>query len=268
MSVEHYALITLLGLAMGSFLNVLIYRIPEGQSVSFPASHCPQCQTPLKAWHNIPFLSWLFLAGKCAFCKRKISFQYPLIELLSALIFITVFFLLGWQIPSLFLALSFVFLLALSIIDWKYKAVPDSLNLLALFFAILVAPMSGLENALLFAGAFSLLRFSISYYLFKKFTFLEQRRQPASWRKNYNIFPHFEAMGEADIMVAASIGAILGLEVGLFAIFLSALLTLPVALLRSATDKQTPFVPFLTVALYICFIFYPHIQQWLGSLYV
>ena len=268
MSVEHFILIALLGLAIGSFLNVLIYRIPKGKSVSFPASHCPSCQTPLKAWHNIPFFSWLFLAGKCAFCKTKISFQYPLIELLSSLIFITVFFILGWHIQSLFLALSFVLLLALSIIDWRYKAVPDSLNLLALLSALVVTQRSGFENALLFAGGFTLLRFIMSYYLFKKFTFLENYRKPASWRKNYHIFPNFEAMGEADIMVAATMGAILGIQVGLFAIFLSALLTLPVALFRASTDKQTPFVPFLTAALFICFVFYPHIQQWLGSLYV
>lgn len=268
MTPEQFTIITLFGLAIGSFLNVLIYRIPQGESLSFPASHCPQCQTPLKVWHNIPVFSWLLLRGRCAFCQKKISFQYPLVELLTALIFLIVFSKLGWRVESLFLSLSFIFLLALSIIDWRYKAVPDSLNLLALVFAIAFSPFSGFHDALIFAGAFTLLRFIISYYLFKKFAFLEKYHKPASWRKNYNIFPSFEAMGEADIMVAASMGAILGVEVGLFAIFLSAILTLPVALFRLTTDKQTPFVPFLTAALFISFLFYAHIQQWLGSLYV
>ena len=268
MMIEHFIIIALLGLAVGSFLNVLIYRIPQGESVSFPASHCPQCQTPLKAWHNIPFFSWLLLGGRCAFCKKRISFQYPLVELLTALIFVIVFAKLGWRVESLFLSLSFIFLLALSIIDWRYKSVPDSLNLLALIFAIAFSPFTGFHDAIIFAGGFTLLRFAISYYLFKKFSFLERRRKPASWRKNYNIFPSFEAMGEADIMVAASMGAILGLQVGLFAIFLSALLTLPVALFRLSTDKQTPFVPFLAAGLFISFLFYSHIQQWLGSLHV
>lgn len=268
MTIEHFIIIGLLGLAVGSFLNVLIYRIPQGKSVSFPASHCPQCQTPLKAWHNIPFFSWLFLRGRCAFCKSKISLQYPLIELLTALIFVIVFAQLGWRLESLFLSLSFILLLALSIIDWRYKAVPDSLNLLALLFALAFSSFAGFHDALIFAGGFTLLRFSISYYLFRKFNFLENRHKPASWRKNYNVYPSFEAMGEADIMVAASMGAILGLQVGLFAIFLSAVLTLPVALFRHTTDKQTPFVPFLASGLFISFIFYTHIQQWLGSLYV
>ena len=162
----------------------------------------------------------------------------------------------------------FVLLLALSIIDWRYKAVPDSLNLLALFFAIAFSPILGFQYALLFAGGFTLLRFLISYYLFKKFTLLEQKRKPASWRKEYDIFPSFEAMGEADIIVAATIGAILGIQVGIFAIFLSALLTLPVALIRLKTDSQTPFVPFLAMALFISFLFFPYIDSWIGSLYV
>ncbi len=249
-------------------MNVVIYRLPLGHSISFPASHCPSCNTPLKVWHNIPLFSWLFLKGRCHFCKRAISVQYPLVEILSALIFITVFYKIGWRIESLFLSLVFVLLLALSLIDWRYKAVPDSLNLLTLFFAIAFSPILGFVDALLFAGAFTLLRFSLSYYIFKKFTYLETKRRPAVWRKHYDVYPSFEAMGEADIMVAATMGAILGIEVGVFAIFLSALLTLPIALLRIKRDKQTPFVPFLSAALFICFLFFSEIEIWIRSLYV
>jgi leader peptidase (prepilin peptidase) / N-methyltransferase len=266
MSYEQQILVTVFGLLIGSFLNVLIYRIPAGQSVSFPASHCPACHTPLKPWHNIPLFSWLFLRGKCGFCKVDISFQYPLIELLTSLIFLTIFTIQGWNLISLFTSFVFVLLLALSIIDWRYKAVPDSLNLLALLCAILVDPLFAFKDALLFAGGFTLLRFVMSYYLFKKFTALESLRKPASWRKNYNIYPHFEAMGEADIIVAATIGALLGIHVGLFAIFLSALLTLPVALLRS--DKQTPYVPFLAIALFISYLFHAELSAWLATIYV
>lgn len=259
----------LLGLAIGSFLNVVIYRIPEGKSVSFPASHCPKCHTPLKVWHNIPLFSWIFLRGKCAFCKTAIPFQYPLVELLSALLFLLVYLKLGWSLYALFIALSFVLLLALSIIDWRYKMVPDSINLLALLFAILSAPMQGaFTNALLFAGGFTLLRFVMSYYLYKKFTFLESKRDPAPWRKLYHVHFNFEAMGEADIIVAATIGAILGVKLGIFAIFLSALLTLPVALLRRHKDAQTPYIPFLAGALLLTFIFHVDIYHLLRALHV
>ena len=77
----------IVGVAIGSFLNVVILRVPKGESISFPASHCPKCNNKLKFYHNIPLLSWIFLGGKCAYCKEKISLQYPLIEFLTSIIF-------------------------------------------------------------------------------------------------------------------------------------------------------------------------------------
>ena len=76
-----FGFVVVIGLVFGSFLNVLIARIPNDENVAFPASHCPKCKTPLKFYHNIPLFSWIFLGGKCAFCKEKISLQYPVVEL-------------------------------------------------------------------------------------------------------------------------------------------------------------------------------------------
>ena len=81
------AFIFLIGLIIGSFLNVVILRTVSNESIVFPGSKCPKCQTPLKWYHNIPVLSYIFLRGKCAFCKEKISIQYPLVELITGLIF-------------------------------------------------------------------------------------------------------------------------------------------------------------------------------------
>jgi len=78
----------ILGAVIGSFINVVILRIPKEESVVFISSHCTSCQTPLKPWHNIPIFSWIFLRGRCSFCKTKISAQYPIIEIISGLIFI------------------------------------------------------------------------------------------------------------------------------------------------------------------------------------
>lgn len=85
------AFIFIIGLVMGSFLNVVILRTVSEESIVFPASKCPKCQTPLKWYHNIPVLSYLFLRGKCAFCKEHISWQYPIVELLTGLIFVGLF---------------------------------------------------------------------------------------------------------------------------------------------------------------------------------
>jgi leader peptidase (prepilin peptidase)/N-methyltransferase len=247
----EFILIFILGALIGSFLNVLIIRIPKDENVAFPASHCIKCNTPLKPWHNIPIFSWLFLKGQCAFCGEKISYQYPLVELISALIFVAVFMKMGISVPTLGIAVTFLVLLALSVIDFYHKMVPDSLNLLALTLAIVSAfslPMllEHTVNALLFAGGFSLLRFYISYIIKQ------------------------EAMGEADIMIAATMGALLGVKLTLVAIFFSAVLALPaMMMLRNETDesKQVPFIPFLALATWIVYIFDMPIMSYLDTMY-
>ena len=249
------------GIAIGSFVNVLILRIPKDESIVFPASYCYTCGNKLKFWHNIPIVSWLFLRGKCSYCSSKIFIQYPVIEFLSGLIFLLLANKFGISFPILLVGLSFLMLLALSIIDFKYKMVPDSLNLLAMFFAIFGAwSISGvfinLQNALLFAGGFTLLRFTLSYIL----TSSAQRHAHKTitpWTKNYHTYPFIEAMGEGDIMVAATMGALLGLKLTLVAIFLAALLALPVMLIlnRQHDKPQTvPFVPFLALSTFIVYI--------------
>jgi len=252
----------IVGIIFGSFLNVVILRIPKEESVVFGASHCTSCGTPLKPWHNIPLFSWLFLRGKCSYCKTSISMQYPLIELLSGALFITLADKFGISLPVFFIGLSFLMLLALSIIDFKYKMVPDSLNLLAILFAVIGAwsingVVLNLQNALLFAGGFTLLRFALSYYLTSSI-YRAGLPSKTSWNRHYDRTPFIEAMGEGDIMVAATMGALLGAKLAFVAIFLSALLALPVMLAilsRSKEEQRVPFVPFLALATFIVYIY-------------
>jgi leader peptidase (prepilin peptidase) / N-methyltransferase len=247
----EFLFIFIFGAAIGSFLNVVIVRIPRDESVSFPASHCMSCNTPIRIWHNIPILSWLFLRGKCAFCGAKISIQYPLIEVLSALIFLFSAMKFGLSFQAAGIAVTFTLLLALSAIDYRYKMVPDSLNLGALTLAVFsVASFEqfgyNVTNALLFAGGFSLLRFYISYALKK------------------------EAMGEADIMIAATMGALLGIELGLAAIFLGAVLALPALLLtrdESDESKELPFIPFLALACWLVLMFDSYVNDFMAGIY-
>ena len=252
----------IVGIIFGSFLNVVILRIPKEESVVFGSSHCTSCGTALKPWHNIPLFSWLFLRGKCSFCKISISMQYPLIELLSGVLFLTLADKFGVSLPVFFIGLSFLMLLALSVIDFKYKMVPDSLNLLAILFAVIGAWSIGgvfvnFQNALLFAGGFTLLRFALSYYLTSSI-YRAGLPTKTSWNKHYDRTPFIEAMGEGDIMVAATMGALLGGKLALVAIFLSAILALPVMLTllsRSAEEQRVPFVPFLALATFIVYIY-------------
>lgn len=271
-----YFFLFILGAVIGSFLNVVIFRLPRGESVVYPASHCQSCKHPLKLWHNIPIVSWLILRGRCGFCGAPISPQYPLIELLSGMLFVTLFMKMGVAAATLGIALVFLLLLTLSMIDFYHKAVPDSLNLLALSLAIfsVYSPqmlVGNLVNAVLLAGGFTLLRFYLSYYLYARTKAFVKPQKKASWLKNYNVMPlYFEAMGEADIIIAATMGALLGVKLALVAVFLSALLALPaMILLRNETDesKQVPFIPFLAMATWIVYIFDSPIAAFLEGLY-
>jgi leader peptidase (prepilin peptidase) / N-methyltransferase len=272
--VIELTIVFIFGLLLGSFLNVVILRIPREESVVFGASHCYACNKALKPWHNIPLFSWLFLRGKCAYCKTSISIQYPLIELISGLIFLTLASKYGVSLPIFMIGMSFLMLLALSMIDFKYKMVPDSLNLLAIVFAVLGAwnmqgVLSNLQNAFIFAGGFTLLRFALSYYLTSS-VYRAGLKTKTVWNKHYDRTPFIEAMGEGDIMVAATMGAILGLELTLVAIFLSALLALPVMLAvrnKSVEDQRVPFVPFLAMATFIVYLFDTPIMAYIEANY-
>ena len=224
--------IFIFGLLIGSFLNVVIYRIPKEKSIVFPSSKCQSCQTPLKWYHNIPIFSWLFLKGKCAFCSEKISIQYPLIEFTTGVIAVLLYDKLGlvWNLPIVFTV--FTLLLALVMIDFKYMEIPDSLNLLALTLAVITpTPLESIENALLAVGGITLLRYYLTYFLNK------------------------EAMGEGDIIVAGTMGALLGFPLFFYAMFLSAILAIIPSLLAQNKEKAIPFVPFLTMATFIVYLF-------------
>jgi leader peptidase (prepilin peptidase)/N-methyltransferase len=82
--------LTLVGLAIGSFLNVVVYRLPRGESLATPPSRCPTCETPIRPWHNVPVVGWLILRGRCAQCHASINVRYPAVELLTAAVFVAV----------------------------------------------------------------------------------------------------------------------------------------------------------------------------------
>jgi len=223
-------LVFIFGLLIGSFLNVVIFRVPKGESISFPASHCQSCNTPLKWYHNIPVLSWIFLGGKCAFCKESISKQYPIIELLNAMIYLLLFYKLGivWYLP--FVMATFSALLALVMIDFEYMAVPDSINFFALATS-LIQPnyIDAIIHASIAAGGLWFIGFISS------------------------VIARREAMGGADVIVAGTMGALLGFPNFFIAIFLSAILAIIPSLINR--ENGVPFVPFLAMATLIVYLY-------------
>lgn len=223
-------LVFIFGAMIGSFLNIVIYRTPNGESIVFPASKCQSCQTPLKWWHNIPIFSWLFLRGKCYFCQEKISVQYPVVEFLTGVIFLMLYLKLGLVWYLSFVAGAFAALFALVMIDFKYMAVPDNVNFTALIFALIQPDF--LHAALYAAIAAG------GLYLIGLLSSVIARRQ---------------AMGGADVIVAGTMGALLGFPNFFVAIFLSAILAMIPALIYR--ERGVPFVPFLAMATFIVYLY-------------
>ena len=129
--------VAILGLCIGSFLNVCIYRIPREESISFPPSHCTSCGYRLKVKDLIPVLSYIFLRGRCRQCKEHISIQYPLIELTNALLYICVYLKFGLSIDTIKYIIFVSLLLVIAVIDFKTTDVWTSTTLFGLVVGIL-----------------------------------------------------------------------------------------------------------------------------------
>ena len=241
---ELYIIIFVIGLIFGSFLNMLIHRLPSGISLFKPSgSTCVHCNYRIK-WHeNIPVFSYLLLKGKCSNCSKPISIVYPFVELTTALVTLLLYmnYWLNWEL--IVTIVLFYTLIVLSFIDLKYKAVPDYLLIIAI---ILTAIVGDLMDILIFAGGFVLLELVITFYI---------QNVKAKITKNKDLETQ-SALGEGDIPITGVIGGLLGLHLGISAIFLAAVLGLLLSIynLLSKKEIETPFIPFLSLGLFITFI--------------
>ena len=246
------------GLIIGSFLNVIIYRTPLGISIYNPKrSYCPNCNTQIKWSENIPILSYVFLKAKCKHCKIKISIIYPMVELFSAITTLLLYERLGLGLEFVVISLLFYTLIVLAFIDLKYKAVPDYLLLIALILAFSVKDFD-FKNSLMFAGGFVILDFFITFYI---------QNIKAIITKNDELKTQ-TALGEGDIPIVAIIGGLLSLKLALLAVFLAAIFAIFPALYNSIKKQEieTPFIPFLLLGLFCCYIFDSFILNLLGNI--
>ena len=237
-------IVFLIGLVFGSFLNVLIHRLPLSISLVKPiGSACPNCSYGIKWYENIPVVSYLFLKGKCSNCSESISIVYPFVELITAVVTLVIYtnFLLNWE----FLAIIALFytLIVLSFIDLKYREVPDYLLIIVVALTLIVGD---LINLLIFTGGLFLLELAITFYI---------QNIKAKITKNKELETQ-RALGEGDMPIAGVIGGLLGVQLGISAIFLAALLALLPAIynLFSKKEIETAFIPFLSLGLIISLI--------------
>lgn len=239
MPIFIYIMIFMFGLVLGSFYNVLGYRLPKSESIVFPSSHCPNCKHKLKALDLIPVLSYLFLGGKCRYCKKKISIIYPIIELTTAGLFTLSYYLYGPTIDFL-IAIVFSSVAVITIAsDVRYMVINDEILIAGGILIVILTFISGgiskvgdlLLNALISFIMILIIKIAADY-LFKK-----------------------EAMGGGDVKLITLIGGLVSYKMSIITLCLSAFIAFPYAIYVyfSKDDHLLPLGPFLCISGLIIF---------------
>lgn len=224
----------ILGLFIGSFLNVCIHRIPLEESIVFPASRCPKCRTKIKPWDNIPVLSYLVLRGRCRNCREAISLRYPAVELLSGLLAVAMLYRFGLT-PSFFIYYVWACaLLVITFIDFDYQIIPDSLSIGGIIVGLALVwwiPLS-YRDALIGLGLGAGLLIAVIY--------------------GYYLLTGRQGMGGGDVKLLGMIGVFTGWQGVLFTIFMGSLIGTVVGVSWVFVQKKNmqaaiPFGPFLAL---------------------
>lgn len=246
----------LMGLSVGSFLNVCIYRLPRHESLAFPGSHCPSCMKTIKWYDNIPVLSFILLKGKCRHCGNKISVRYPLIEMLNCILWMLMFVFTESITDCIFGLLFSSILIVISAIDLEKMEIPDGLNAAVLVLAVIklvVSLIMGNEfkGTLVDFGVGALSGSVLLYLLYLIILKLTKK----------------EGLGGGDVKLAFACGAFLGWKEVLFGIALSAYIGLLGILIYSLIKKKMikgnfPYGPFLSVGFLISYMFFDDILKW------
>lgn len=245
----------LLGAIVGSFLNVCIYRIPVGRSIVTPPSSCPRCDHQIRWYQNIPIVSYMFLAGRCAGCHTRISLRYPAVEVLTGLLFAIAFYYFGISVEMLVCWLFLAVLVVITFIDLDHQIIPDVISLPGIVVGFVcsfaVSWLSWVDSLLgiLLGGG---LLFVIAWF--------------------YEVVTKREGMGGGDIKLLGMIGAFLGWKAVFPVIFFASLggtvIGVPVLLMEGKDSRfALPFGPFLAIAALVYLFWGADIVHWYLSFY-
>ena len=248
------AIVALVGLAIGSFLNVVIHRLPRRESLVSPGSRCPSCGYALGAADNIPVLGWILLGGRCRKCRTRISVRYPVVELVTAAVFVAHYYVFGWT-PLLAVRLVFASsLVVLFAIDLEHHLLPDAITLPGIAVGLLASLFlpPGIRDALIgiLAGGGVLWLIGEAYYRYAE----------------------EEGMGGGDVKMLAMIGAFLGWQLVIVTLVFSsiagAVIGLAVIAVRRGGMKYAlPYGTFLSVAALVASLYGEQIVRWYTGLY-
>lgn len=249
-------LVFIIGTIMGSFFNVCIYRIPRGESISYPPSHCVGCNHKLAALDLVPIFSYIFLRGKCRYCGERISWQYPLVELLTGGLYVGLYMKFGMDMHLLFYGILVSILIIISVIDIYHSIIPPSLVIIGSVCAILFNLMGwgrpfldGIYGALAGAGVIILMDL-LALVFFKK-----------------------QGMGGGDMKLMAMIGLFMGLKYVLlsmlFSIYIGGIIFIILMLMgKIQKTEYIPFGPFLSIGTLVSLFAGAQIIAWYSATFL
>ena len=280
--IVSYIGVFLFGAAIGSFLNVVIHRVPNEESIVFPNSACPKCKKPIRAYDNIPVLSWLILGGKCRNCKEPIAWRYPAVELLTAIVFLITYWQVGWTV---FLPVALIFvatMIALIFIDAEHMILPNVITYPLLIFALLVRVLypiffdPGMLPDTSGGTAFSL--FGYPAWITSLISAVVGALVGGGslwlvgeiWKRLRGV----DAMGLGDVKMMFGAGALLGWRLTVLTIFIGAFAgaLIGIAVIMRQKDKnfqaQIPFGIFLGTGAVVALLFGERLITWYLSSFV
>ncbi|KJR42551.1 type IV prepilin-like protein leader peptide processing enzyme [Candidatus Magnetoovum chiemensis] len=239
------------GLIVGSFLNVCIYRLPRNMSIVSPRSRCIACGSYIKFYHNVPLISYLLLKGKCPNCGVKISFRYPFVEFLNAILYVLLLYRFGFE-PYVFMYMLLVSaLIVITFIDIDFQIIPHSITLPGIIIGIiasfLILPDPYTNNGLLGLKG-SLIGFALGFGVFYSIIVISK------------LILGKEGMGGGDVMLMAMAGAFLGWKHVLLITFIGSLVgslfgVLFILIKHKDRKQEIPFGPYLSFGIIISLFF-------------
>jgi leader peptidase (prepilin peptidase)/N-methyltransferase len=253
-----YVIVFIFGALIGSFLNVCIYRVPRKLSIILPSSRCPSCNNPIRPWDNIPLLSYVFLGGRCRYCRTRIPFRYPLVEGLNALCYTALLWRYGPGLDFLIYCLFCSSLIVITFVDLDFQIIPDRITIPGVAIG-LVAGSFVLPNPFTRADALGFIPSLIGAACGFGFYYVVAFLSLAFLKK--------EGMGGGDIKMMAMVGAFMGWKAVILTTFLASLAGSVVGIsmiIAKGREKGSllPFGPFLSVGAVVSLFFGQEILQW------
>ena len=240
------------GSIVGSFLNVCIYRMPLGESVVWPRSHCPKCQKRIPGYDNIPFISFILLGGKCRFCKEKISLRYPLVELLTAVMLVVLFNRYCLTYDFFFYMVLLWVLIISTFVDIKHRIIPDEVSIGGMIVGFILSVIRGLSTSPLHFSLKPMVNSLLGILVGGGIIYLTGKIFDLVYFKLLKKPPiqgETESMGGGDVKLLAMIGAFMGWQRALLTFFLAPFLAIVIGVINLVTKKDhtIPYGPFLSL---------------------